>query len=1192
MNGTSFEKVLEDELKEIVEKNRGRRDSGQSTTIPPARNTHERALLCDLIGLAFSGGGIRSATFNLGVLQALAELKLLRKIDYLSTVSGGGYIGSWFQAWLRRTSLTDVEDFLRNDRYEKRDGKPQPEEWAKNPIQFLRQYSNYLTPKLGFFSADTWTMVSIYLRNLILNQSVLVSLIAAVLLLPRILVFVTMGMESPDPIPGISFALAAAVVSAALVLYAVYQIGTNLQSFPAVKGAADQSAVLKQIVLPLVIAAWLGSSSLWSYAEGLGGTGFVATARAWLIPAVVVAGMLAFQGWTSNVWQAVLLKEYSSKRVLGLVLLSSVLPGVAAGLIFALLIKLFSMLDVADYGYWHAITWGTPLMLIAFSVIAILHIGLLGVRLPDEKREWWSRLGACVALSGILWSLLFAIALYSPLLVAWSITVAAGLGVGWIGSTIWGVVAGKSAKTGPENGNALLTIVAKVAPYIFIFGLLVIISVVAHFLMAYLAGAPEIEAVLSSFLAGEYSGFVHWRTADLPFFWVLGSFLVLTGIGVLLAWRVDINEFSMHQFYRNRLVRCYLGASRKRHPQPFTAFDPEDDFPISRLATNPPGSAGPYPIINATLNLVGGEQLAWQQRMAASFVFTPRYSGYELSGELNKEIKAYRSTDEYTAPEGVSLGTAFAISGAAASPNMGYHSSIPVAFLMTMFNVRMGWWLGNPADDKFYKRKGPQVAIGCLLQELLGMTDEKFEYVYLSDGGHFENLGVYELVRRRCRFIIACDGSQDEKLRFDDLGNLIRKCRTDFGIDIEIGLDSIRLAKDAGYSEWHCAVGTIRYDLAHPGMPVGTLVYLKSSVTGDEDADVLNYRSSKPEFPHESTADQWFDESQFESYRTLGYHVAMKTFKTTANDATIRKEPADFFAALREAWYPNSPTVRDSFSKHGMAIDEMFNRLRTDENLHFLDQQFYLHWRELAKHTSSPKTGPVSWIPSDPKQMRSGFYFCNSLIQLMENVFIDLDLAQNFDHPDNRGWMNLFKHWSWSGMFRVTWAVTASTFGARFQTFCRQQLSLNYEDRIHVAPGKSTDDALNFHEQTMIKAFEGKTKLTPKVYLLQMKVTDVTGLDKREVHLTFGFALVEGENIVAFRIQDHLRKMGLGRRGVIQLVKTTRKTEFAPGPLSIFKGEISPDTEDYNALAEWRLMASDASTEKFKQMLEFAKSGN
>ncbi len=152
-----------------------------------AEGRAERPTEQDLIGLAFSGGGIRSATFNLGVIEALAGAKLLRWLDYLSTVSGGGYIGSWLSSWTYHVKSIDpsatnhigfIEDALCAKPKDLGDAPEAPQ------IRFLRQYSNYLTPRLGALSGDTLAFVGTYIRNLLLNQSILISLLFSVLLAP------------------------------------------------------------------------------------------------------------------------------------------------------------------------------------------------------------------------------------------------------------------------------------------------------------------------------------------------------------------------------------------------------------------------------------------------------------------------------------------------------------------------------------------------------------------------------------------------------------------------------------------------------------------------------------------------------------------------------------------------------------------------------------------------------------------------------------------------------------------------------------------------------------------------------------------------------------------------------------------------------------------------------------------------
>ena len=221
----------------------------------------------------------------------------------------------------------------------------------------------------------------------------------------------------------------------------------------------------------------------------------------------------------------------------------------------------------------------------------------------------------------------------------------------------------------------------------------------------------------------------------------------------------------------------------------------------------PPSEARLLPIINTTLNLVHGENLAWQQRKAESFSMTPLYCGNWLEG--------YRRSTEYGRREGITVGTAITISGAAANPNMGYSSSPVLAFLMSIFNVRLGAWLGNTnaRGNKTYLRPGPKLALKPLFAEVFGLTNSSRRYVNLSDGGHFDNLGLYEVVLRRCRHVLVSDAGNDGSFAFEDLGNAIRKIRIDFGIPIEFKTQDrnpsqrtreLRQAEQAGPVLRHC----------------------------------------------------------------------------------------------------------------------------------------------------------------------------------------------------------------------------------------------------------------------------------------------------------------------------------------------------------------------------------------------------
>jgi hypothetical protein len=205
---------------------------------------------------------------------------------------------------------------------------------------------------------------------------------------------------------------------------------------------------------------------------------------------------------------------------------------------------------------------------------------------------------------------------------------------------------------------------------------------------------------------------------------------------------------------------------------------------------------------------------------------------------------------------------------------MGYHSSPAITFLLTLFNARLGAWLGNPgaAGRLTWRRSDPVAGAGPLIREMLGRTTDKNPYVYLSDGGHFENFGLYEMVARRCRFIVVADAACDADYAFADLGNAIRKIRIDLGIAIDFP-NGVRIGSPHRLEgSAHAAIGVIRYSGVDDHAEDGALLYIKATLSGDEPIDVANYAAAHRGFPHESTANQWFGESQFESYRVLGLH--------------------------------------------------------------------------------------------------------------------------------------------------------------------------------------------------------------------------------------------------------------------------------------------------------------------------------
>ena len=342
--------------------------------------------------------------------------------------------------------------------------------------------------------------------------------------------------------------------------------------------------------------------------------------------------------------------------------------------------------------------------------------------------------------------------------------------------------------------------------------------------------------------------------------------LLCCAIGAGASYFVNVNRFSLHDIYRNRLIRAFLGSARGEggpDRDPFTGFGAGDNLRMTELLGGPPGRGPLFPVVNMTLNLVSGSNLAWQERKAESFTATPLHCGNPAVG--------YRPSKHYGG--GMSLGTAMAISGAAASPNQGYHSSPVIGLVMMLLNVRLGWWLGNPAKKpRVWRRDGPRWSFVPALREMLGMTDNRSGWVYLSDGGHFDNLGIYEMLRRRCRLIVVSDAGCDPACGLADLGAALRKAWIDLGVKVEFDSLKIRARQAAPEADGvYAALARIEYPEA-PAVPAH-LVYLKPSYLGTEPADIRAYAQGNPAFPHESTADQWFSESQMESYRALGEHV-------------------------------------------------------------------------------------------------------------------------------------------------------------------------------------------------------------------------------------------------------------------------------------------------------------------------------
>ena len=806
--------------------------------------------------LCLSGGGIRSATFALGVLQGLSRAGdsaagryPIEEIDYLSTVSGGGYIGGWLSAWIARVGgkASAVFEELRKPP----GGAIAPE---AAPVRWLRDYSNYLAPRFSLFSVDTATLIATWARNVLINWLIFLPFLALLMLVPRLMASVVAQAE-----PSNATLLAGTLLTTLAVALIASARPTAVQQHDPARlrriAVARLSIFAAALLLPLF---WAGLR----YDN--------VAISAFLLFGLVV--QVAGASWH-------LARHGAARRAFKGVLAAAVVSGIAGGFGLFVLTRVTWLRPPIRWPEIYALV-APPAFVLAFLLAATTYSALSRAAARDEVHEYWNRLGASLMIGAAVYFAVAAISFYAPVLLAMSprliaavggITGLVGILLGWSGIS----PAGEREDLGRTAADRITAFLIPVFVVILMGALSWGLSaIVAWQWPGEFPAAPRVPPG-KGLVAPAID---HLRILRMTPVGDVAMMMTCSALIALVAsYFADVNKFSMHELYRMRLVRAYLGASNpERNPDPFTGFDVRDSVLLSEL-----DDQKPLHVVNMALNLVRGRRLAWQQRKASTFTASPLHWGNWKVG--------YRNTLQYgKSPAGLDLGTAMTISGAAASPNMGYHSSPPLSFLLAMFNVRLGAWLGNPgaAGGKrnalerllgwppAWQRRSPKFSLAHQLAEAFGLTDDDHQYVYLSDGGHFENLGLYEMVLRRCRYIIVSDAGADPDLHFEDLGNAVRKIRIDFGVPIEFRRFAM-VSREEKQPGAHCAIGRICYS-AVDGTPTredGYLLYLKASYYAVGPQDVRQYAMKVRRFPHESTADQFFTESQFESYRKLGEWV-------------------------------------------------------------------------------------------------------------------------------------------------------------------------------------------------------------------------------------------------------------------------------------------------------------------------------
>lgn len=1087
-----FNEIFDEEMKE-VQRRRLWPQANENRALEGVPSPRE-----NLVGMAMSGGGIRSATFCLGLLQGMHKKKLLRSFDYLSTVSGGGYLGGWWSAWLSRQArgkedifppsemiepIRSKESYLNIEQPSVSTGAtPRTQSGArsktkiaessinagKDPIHHLRLFANYLTPRKGFLSMDTWRAVTIFTRNIILTWLVMLPVLIAVILFGQLyfVLYPSSAGNFPHPIPKVEQSASTSTEqkidtssifnhllheqSASTVLQERYQamrfpaiiiitliiiagslwltrnqsgslMLTTLNTIivlillfiftaifiPEAAFTASDLLLLSIVLFLLVMVGPQAASKLWrmifgkklnkaeaQWQEEVRRNRLIRFNARLLVTLLLLVFVLAVSGFGHELIEfsvAPVAEGTPYKKVLNYLLKSvslSALFTAIAGLIFtgaktspagggdqretikpsAVTQLIFTitpplvLIVLVIFAAWiaHALLWhiivSSPGSIQALTVGALVGVALSTIMAFIEM-EWQiipSRAGKTllfillvftyslaqniipsnaferpiqiwalriIAVSGSLiffkllmnkikdWTFFKRLGEGPYRLICFLLILLILTGLSVLAAQVVGTRLLQADGTDANVYNYLRSMTTGLACF-GVFYLFISIELVwgrrQNKLAFRLLNANFLVLVILlvlGFVPPNLTSHPHATLARV----VIGLIAAALAWVVAIGWLTDPNALSIHAFYKARLTRAFLGASNQRRAQrqnEITESVEGDDELLSDLKNVQQGA--PYLLINTTLNLVGGRDLATSQRASAMFIFSKLYCGSLRTG--------YRLTNQYMNGE-LTLGTAISISGAAVSPNMGaIKTSTPLAMLMTLLNLRLGYWAPTPSESR-WRASQARLWPYYTLREFLSQTNDLSTYCYLTDGGHFDNTGLYSLVERGCRFIVVADCGADPSPCFQDLGDAIRRCRIDFGAEISLDITQYL---DNRADPPPCIVGKITYSLDHVKKlewdhkchlaRTGFIIVFKPSRVADAPTDVLQYGLENPQFPHQTTADQWYDEAQFEAYRRLGQHCAEKAFdalpliKSKKLKGEVNPSPSDIETIFNEAW--------------------------------------------------------------------------------------------------------------------------------------------------------------------------------------------------------------------------------------------------------------------------------------------------
>jgi hypothetical protein len=783
--------------KAIIESHRQRNSTGEWT------------------GIGLSGGGIRSATFCLGALQALALKNLLKDFDYISSVSGGGYTSAALQwHWSNDKSYGASKDNF-----------PYGADFQSNNklLAFLRGHARYLTPGSGL---TFWSLPAVVFRTIFLNIFIWIPVCAAAfiglfcigIVAAKFMPFLAQGslhqflhLNLPVGSCHVVFNLLGQLLLSVVVLSAYFTLLLLIFSSiipPESTDAQGKKAarVLKTLLLVIVfalLAVW-GFVIQSSYDPDSGGafSKFLA-----LLPLPLVLGLLLVVGF-QIFGNLAFNEQYRARR------LSEIYGGKTLVAVIAL-----SLLAAVPYVYpgLASLAGGT---------------GAKGI------------IGTLSALSSVMTGLY-----------------------------------GHLTRASDSRQSSLAKYLASIGAGLFLYSIAILAYLLADFVMP----TDEISAIFMAFSDDKIQA-------------VLVVWIVLA---VYFAFSTNINYLGLYRFYRDRLMEAFMPSSASLKSWR-TGYSEADRYSIVDLWPQDTQWGGPqdktvesmkferpYPIFNTNAIMVNDSDPKLFERGGDNFIFSPLYIGSTSTG--------WQRTPAYIAAHGpVTLPTAMAASGAAINSYAAYIGEgitreKLVSVAMMLMNLRLGWWFAKPNSGA---RQPNQIFPGFSAGVLGCGHTSASKFLELSDGGNFDNLGLYELVRRRLKIIFILDGEEDQASAMPALVSVVQRVRDDFNvvIDLDKRIDDLMplpgsgFPADVAFSKSAYFTAKINYpDTEAPGI----LVYVKARMISDLGFVVRGFRAKNSNFPNEPTLNQFFEPEQFEAYRALGFVSMTSALGTLALDGGL-----------------------------------------------------------------------------------------------------------------------------------------------------------------------------------------------------------------------------------------------------------------------------------------------------------------